>query len=162
MANLKPFIKSTFITGLLLFAACSNGKHLVTSPVSMAPIHASPAAPSTPAASAKLPYSDVYFEFDCSELSTASQEQLRKNAEWMAAHPAKKVLIEGHCDERGTNEYNMALGERRARSAKNYLTGIGVTSFRLRTISHGMERPLDSGHDEAAWAKNRRAHLAVE
>jgi peptidoglycan-associated lipoprotein len=79
----------------------------------------------------------------------------------MKANPNIKARIEGHCDERGTNEYNLALGDRRANSAKEFLLNLGIAENRLTTISHGEEKPIDPGHDEAAWAKNRRAQFAI-
>ncbi|MBI5816250.1 MAG: peptidoglycan-associated lipoprotein Pal [Nitrospinae bacterium] len=104
---------------------------------------------------------DIHFEFDKSDLSAEDRELLKKNGEWMKSHAGVKVQIEGHCDERGTAEYNLALGERRATAAKNYLTSLGVEADRLYTISYGKELPIDPGHSEEAWAKNRRAHFLV-
>ena len=105
---------------------------------------------------------DIYFEYDKSRLLPAAREVLKKKAQWLRDNPEAIALIEGHCDERGTNEYNLALGERRARSAKTYLTDLGISSSRLTTISYGEERPLDSRQTEEAWAKNRRAHFEIE
>jgi peptidoglycan-associated lipoprotein len=104
---------------------------------------------------------DVYFEFDKSQLLPREKESLKENAAWLSAHPKVKVLIEGHCDERGTREYNLALGERRALSVRAYLASLGIDSQRLFTISYGEDRPLDPGDNEEAWAKNRRAHLKI-
>jgi peptidoglycan-associated lipoprotein len=104
---------------------------------------------------------DIYFAFDDYELSAAAQTILQKNASWIKNNPRAKVQIEGHCDERGTNEYNMALGERRANSAKKYLIKLGIKEAQLSTISYGEEKPLDPGHTEDAWAKNRRDHLKI-
>ena len=104
---------------------------------------------------------DVHFDFDQFSLTAKAREVLAKKASWLLDHPGVNVEIEGHCDERGTNEYNLALGERRAYSAKKYLTAAGVETNRLSTISYGEERPLDTGHNETAWAKNRRAHLRI-
>ena len=86
---------------------------------------------------------------------------MEKNAAWLQAHRQAKVLVEGHCDERGTVEYNLALGEQRARAARDSLVGLGVAAERLRTVSYGKERPLDPASSEVAWAKNRRAHFTV-
>ena len=99
---------------------------------------------------------NIYFDFDRSELKPEAQANLKKKAEWLRKNPKFIVRIEGHCDERGTNEYNLALGERRANAAKKYLMELGVPDNRLRTISYGEERPADPGHDEEAWHKNRR------
>jgi len=107
-------------------------------------------------------YDDVYFAFDSSALDAAAQSLLSRKAEWMDANPAAVVLIEGHCDERGTSEYNIALGDRRAEAAKAYLVNLGIADARLKTVSFGEEKPVDPGHSEESWAKNRRAHFAVE
>jgi len=105
---------------------------------------------------------DIYFEYDKATLLPAARELLKKKAQWLRANPDSIILIEGHCDDRGTNEYNLALGERRARNAKTYLTDLGISSSRLTTISYGEERPVDPGQTEEAWAKNRRAHFEIE
>jgi peptidoglycan-associated lipoprotein len=98
----------------------------------------------------------IYFDFDKSELKPAAQETLTKKASWLKANRDYSVRIAGHCDERGTNEYNLALGERRANSAAKYLIALGVGEDRISTVSYGEERPADTGHNEEAWAKNRR------
>ena len=103
----------------------------------------------------------IYFNFDSSDLSEASRSTLSKNAELLGKQPSLKVRIEGNCDERGSDEYNMALGERRAKAAKDYLVNLGVQSDRLSIISYGEEKPADDGHDEAAWAKNRRDEFVI-
>jgi len=105
---------------------------------------------------------DVYFEFDSSALTMSAQEVLKRKAEWLRDNPDRRVVIEGHCDERGTNEYNLALGDRRAASAKQFLSDLGVSTSRLSTISYGEERPVDPRHNEEAWAKNRRAHFVLQ
>jgi peptidoglycan-associated lipoprotein len=102
---------------------------------------------------------DVYFGFDRSDLTPSAQDQMRSNGAWLAANPSRGAVIEGHCDERGTSEYNMALGERRAMAAREYLIGLGIDPARMQTISYGEERPVDPGHSEEAWAKNRRVHF---
>lgn len=104
---------------------------------------------------------DVYFDFDKSELREDARERLARNAEWLRAHPEFEVTLEGHCDERGTNEYNLALGERRAAAARDYMVSLGVTGTRLRTISYGEERPQCTASEEGCWSKNRRAHFLV-
>jgi peptidoglycan-associated lipoprotein len=104
----------------------------------------------------------IHFEFDKSRLLPRAKEVLRNNAKWLLAHTDVEVTIEGHCDERGTNAYNIALGDRRAKSTKGYLVDLGVDPDRLATISYGEERPLDTGHNEAAWAKNRRAQFVID
>jgi peptidoglycan-associated lipoprotein len=105
---------------------------------------------------------DIHFEYDKSRLLPEAKEILTHKAGWLEAHPDVSVIIEGHCDERGTNEYNMALGDRRAGSAKSFLIDMGITPERLTTISYGEERPVDPEHNEEAWAKNRRAHFVID
>lgn len=104
---------------------------------------------------------DVCFDFDSAILTEAAQNILKKKASYLEKYSGVSVTIEGHCDERGTNEYNLALGDRRAESAKNFLINLGIASSRLKTISYGEEKPLDTGHDEEAWSKNRRAHFII-
>jgi len=104
---------------------------------------------------------DIYFDFDKYDLRTDARTTLDRKASFLNQNSSIRVQVEGHCDERGTNEYNMALGERRANAAKQYLTTAGISAGRLSTISYGEERPLDPGHTEAAWARNRRAHFVV-
>lgn len=103
----------------------------------------------------------VYFDFDAADLSEQARAALTKDAGLLQKQPATKVRIEGNCDERGSAEYNLALGERRAVSAKKYLVTLGIAEGRLSTISYGKERPAVQGHDEAAWAKNRRDEFVV-
>jgi peptidoglycan-associated lipoprotein len=107
------------------------------------------------------PLSDVFFAFDSFLLSEEAQRVLQKNAEWLRSNPEAQIVIEGHCDERGTVEYNLALGERRAQSVKDYLVNLGISADRLFTISYGKERPFVLGHTEEAWAQNRRAHFLL-
>ena len=107
------------------------------------------------------PLKPVYFELDSSELSPANQKALDDNAALLKRYTNWAVTIEGHCDERGTAEYNLALGERRAIAARAYLVSLGIAADRLRTVSYGKEFPFDPGHDEAAFAKNRRAHFVI-
>jgi len=101
----------------------------------------------------------VHFDYDSSNLSTSSRKQLAENGEWIKSNAGVTVQIEGHCDSRGSVEYNLALGERRAKSVKNYLVGLGVDSKRLTIISYGEEKPLDTSDSEAAFSKNRRANF---
>ena len=105
---------------------------------------------------------NVYFEFDSSVLLPAAQEVLKRKAAWMQVSPDASVIIEGHADERGTPAYNLALGDRRAESAKAFLTDLGIDATRLATISYGEERPVDMGSTEEAWAKNRRSQFVIE
>ncbi len=108
------------------------------------------------------PLKDVYFDFDKYDIRPGDAKILDENAKWLKANPNHLVLIEGHCDERGTNEYNLALGERRAKSTLNYLASQGVQANRITLISYGEERPLCTEHNENCWAKNRRGHFLVK
>lgn len=103
----------------------------------------------------------VYFNFDSADLSEDSRSTLTKNADYLSKQSGVKVRIEGNSDERGSDDYNMALGERRAKAAKDYLVNLGIASDRLSTISYGEEKPVDPGHDEEAWAENRRAEFVI-
>jgi peptidoglycan-associated lipoprotein len=107
------------------------------------------------------PLKPVFFAYDSDELDGPARDALNADAEILKAYPTWVVTIEGHCDERGTAEYNLALGDRRALAAKNYLLSLGISGDRIRTVSYGKEFPFDPGHDEAAWAKNRRAHFML-
>ena len=107
------------------------------------------------------PFQPVFFLLDSFEIEGAAQQALSANAEILKKYPTWVITIEGHCDERGTAEYNLALGEKRALAARTYLVSLGVPADRLRTVSYGKEFPFDPGHDEAAWSKNRRAHFVV-
>jgi peptidoglycan-associated lipoprotein len=107
------------------------------------------------------PLKPVFYELDSSDLSTVSQKTLDDNAALLKRYPSWAVTVEGHCDERGTAEYNLALGERRAITARAYLVSLGIPANRVRTVSYGKEFPFDPGHDETAFAKNRRAHFVI-
>lgn len=104
---------------------------------------------------------DVHFDFDKYDIRPEDAEILKENATLLKKYTNVKIQIEGHCDERGSIEYNLALGERRANNTKQYLTTLGISPDRISTISYGKERPLDPGHNEEAWAKNRRAHPII-
>ncbi len=104
----------------------------------------------------------IYFGYDSSELSDSARRILRNNADWLKAQGDVNVLVEGNCDERGTIEYNLALGERRADSVRGYMTKLGIQRSRVRIITYGEERPVDPGHNESAWSKNRRAAFVLE
>ena len=110
----------------------------------------------------KGPLDDIYFAFDSYKLDGAAKATLDKNAAWLKANADKGVIIEGHCDERGTTEYNQVLGANRARSGFNYLRNAGVEASRMSTVSYGEDRPFDPAHNEEAWAKNRRDHFEVK
>ncbi len=107
------------------------------------------------------PLKPVFFPLDSSDIDPAGKAVLDENAAALKQHPTWVVTIEGHCDERGTAEYNLALGDRRAAAAVAYLRSLGIAADRLKTVSYGKEFPFDPGHDEAAWSKNRRAHFVI-
>jgi peptidoglycan-associated lipoprotein len=115
-------------------------------------------APITPASS---PLKDVLFDFDRYDLSSDARTILRGNSEWLKSNPSARVEIEGHCDDRGTNEYNLALGAKRAQSAREYLSTLGVAADRLSTISYGEEIPVCKEQTESCWRQNRRARFVV-
>ena len=131
------------------------------------PVPAEPIASDTLAASdidalnRNSPFQPVFFAYDQDTIDEAGQQALNANAALMKKYPSWIVTIEGHSDERGTAEYNLALGERRALAARNYLVSLGIPADRLRTISYGKEFPFEPGHDEGSWYKNRRAHFVV-
>jgi peptidoglycan-associated lipoprotein len=104
---------------------------------------------------------DIHFDFDRYDIRPEDTQILKENAALLSKYPQVKVQVEGHCDERGTNEYNLALGERRANAAKKYLLSLGISTDRISSISYGEEKPQDTGHDEEAWSKNRRGHFVI-
>jgi peptidoglycan-associated lipoprotein len=110
----------------------------------------------------KGPLDDIYFAFDSYKLDASSKATLDKNAAWIKNNAGKRVTIEGHCDERGTTEYNQVLGANRARAAYNYLRGAGVDASTMSSVSFGEDKPFDPRHNEEAWSKNRRDHFVVE
>jgi peptidoglycan-associated lipoprotein len=114
--------------------------------------------PSTPESS---PLRDVYFDFDRYDVTGDARQTLQANAQWMKNNPSARIEIEGHCDERGTNEYNLALGARRAQAVRDYLVSLGISAERLSTISYGEEIPVCTEKNEACWQKNRRARFVI-
>lgn len=147
----KVLLKAFFIPSILFFIGCGNNCVKV---VAQAP------PPPPPPPTTEL--GDVFYAYDSSVLNMASQNQLDENVQWMMENQSESIIIEGHCDERGTNEYNIALGERRAESARGYMVNAGADPLRMQAVSYGEERPFDPGNDETAWAKNRRAHFVVQ
>ena len=107
------------------------------------------------------PLKPLFFALDQSDVDAEGQKVLQENAAIMKKYPAWQITIEGHCDERGTAEYNLALGERRALAAKNYLVSLGIPADKVKTVSYGKEFPFDPGHEDNAWQKNRRAHFVI-
>jgi peptidoglycan-associated lipoprotein len=138
-----------------------------TPPPAPTPTPPPPPAPSGPRPGSQADFlasvsaDRVFFDTDKYDIDDADKATLQSQAAWLAKYPQVKVTIEGHCDERGTREYNLALGDRRANAAKNYLASLGVDPARMTTISYGKERPEALGSDEEAWAKNRRAVSVV-
>jgi peptidoglycan-associated lipoprotein len=131
-------------------------------PTPAAPSTAAPATPPRPSEFAEnANLKDIYFDFDKYDIRANDAKALDTNAAWLKTND-NLVLIEGHCDERGTNEYNLALGERRAKSTMNYLVSQGVQASRITIISYGKERPVCTEHTEDCWAKNRRAHFLTK
>jgi peptidoglycan-associated lipoprotein len=174
---MRPVLSSVTLVALLLtflFVGCSKEEPppptAEAQPRPAAPLPPAPApAPALPPSGSSISQQafqefqnqDITFDFDKYDLRTDARGILDRKAAFLNQNSSVRSQIEGHCDERGTNEYNMALGERRANAAKQYLTTAGISTARLSTISYGEERPLDPGHNEAAWARNRRAHFVI-
>lgn len=168
------------LTGALLALALLSGCAHKPKPAPAAPTTPAPATtqpvptptppPPPPPAPAPAPapavksadFGTVYFDFDSANLSDQSRGTLDQNAKLLREHADLHVVIDGNCDERGTTEYNQALGEKRAQAARDYLVSAGIQASRIDVISYGKERPVDPGHDESAWAKNRRAGFALK
>jgi peptidoglycan-associated lipoprotein len=156
--NLK--IVTAFAAALLL-AACASSKEPATTTDTGTTGATGQAAPGS-AEDFQVNVGDrVYFDYDSYEIRGDAQTTLQKQAAWLQQYANYTILVEGHCDERGTREYNLALGDRRANAVKNYLVALDISPARILTISYGEERPADPGHDEAAWSKNRRAVTTV-
>ena len=160
-------VLATMLFMVVAVAGCGGKKAVDETPVdtgSSAPVEETseqPVEESTQAPSDMSPVSlnDIYFDFDQYNLSSEAKSTLEANARELKRMSDAGVTIEGHCDERGTKAYNLALGEKRANAAKDYLVTLGVTASRINTISYGKERPFETGSNESAWAKNRRAHF---
>lgn len=171
--RLKPRIASRALIGLAIVLALAPGCSSRKKVTSEAQIEPPPAEsnlppssdneklppPSTESSGERLSLEDAFFDFDDFSLRADAKSALEKDGKYLEKNSDAKVVIEGHCDERGSVEYNLALGEKRARAAKDYLVSYGIPTTRLTTISYGKERPFDTGHDESSWAKNRRAHV---
>lgn len=157
------FLKSSLLLSVVIASmslnSCTDDKKKVVEPVA-APTTETPAAPVADA-NANLVTTPIYFGFDDYTLTSEAQSTLTAMGEALKANKSAVVQIEGHCDERGTVEYNLALGERRAQSVKNFLTQQGVEGARLSTISYGEEKAVVPGHTESEWVKNRRAEFVV-
>jgi len=168
---MKKFVLTVTLTSAIALAGCAKKapEELPSAPVtSSTPAPTPPPAPSGPVPGS---YEDflasvagqdtIYFDTDKYDIDDADAAALRSQAQWLQRYPNVRATIEGHCDERGTRDYNLALGERRANAAKNYLVGLGVDASRLTTVSYGKERPKALGSNESAWAQNRRGVFAV-
>jgi peptidoglycan-associated lipoprotein len=132
-------------------------------PIPSPPGVSSSALPGGGAAAAGIsPLKDVFFEYDKAAIEAAQKSTLDDNVRWLKANLAARILVEGHCDERGTAEYNLGLGDRRAKAVRDYLLTSGIAASRIGTISYGKERPFAFGHDENAWKQNRRVHFSLQ
>ena len=160
------------LIAVLVLTGCSKKEEVAESappPPPAAPVETPPSTPpadTTPpptdeAGSVQNQLKDVYYDYDSANLSSEAQSTLDADGKVLMDNASVSVQIEGHCDERGTVEYNLALGDRRAQSARDYLVRYGVPASRLSTVSYGEERPFATGSDESAWAQNRRAHFVV-
>jgi peptidoglycan-associated lipoprotein len=161
---------ATLLAGMLVALGCSSRKQVTTADTTPPPApptetETAPPPPSAPPPSETTTepqasaLQDAFFDFDAADLRADAKSALENNGKYLERAGSASVVIEGHCDERGSVEYNLALGERRARAAKDFLVSYGIPATRLTTISYGKERPFDAGHDESAWSKNRRAHF---
>lgn len=155
------------LTVVFLLSSCAKfaeffGEEEVkpATPIQEPPAAGAPSA-QQPMAGKESPLKDIFFDFDKSAIRNDAKPSLNENLQWLNANSTAQIAIEGHCDERGTSEYNLALGERRAKAAKDHLVAAGINARRIKTVSFGKERPFAMGHDETAWKLNRRAHFVV-
>ena len=154
-------------TALLAACASDNKDDMGSADMGSTQPAAAPSAPSGPAMDSAEYFSQVvgngvYYDLDEYSLNGAAQATLRGQASWLSQNPSRSIVVEGHCDERGTREYNLGLGERRANSAKDYLVSLGVAPSRVRTISYGKERPVCVASNESCWSRNRRGVSVVQ
>jgi len=187
-ASKKVVVVMGFLCVVISAAGCANkavvkkdeplvSKEVVTKPVvapsnqkkeekkALAPSQAAPAPASQQSSNtsaSQTAFEKVYFDFDSSDLNKSARDSLTRNSEMLLKEHNTKLSIEGHCDDRGSAEYNLALGERRAKAAANYMKTLGVKPDRLSIISYGKERPAVQGNDEAAWSKNRRDEFVIQ
>jgi len=158
------------LAGALAGLGCASRKQVTTTTPetpSSAPAETEAPPPPPPSTDSgvtepQVSLQDAFFDFDEAALRSDAKTALENNARYLERNGTARAIIEGHCDERGSIEYNLALGERRAKAARDFLVSYGIAAGRLTTISYGKERPFDSGHDESAWAKNRRAHFVAK
>jgi peptidoglycan-associated lipoprotein len=161
--------KAGMLALLVVALGCASRKQVTTAEVEPPPpppaqeeTTTPPPPPAQSEPEVRLTLTDAFFDFDEAALRADAKSALENNAKWLQKNTGSGVVIEGHCDERGSVEYNLALGERRAKAAKDYLVSYGISASRLTTISYGEERPFDPGHSETAWAQNRRAHFVAK
>lgn len=160
--RIKEVVIAIAIAAVMVMQGCSHTKkEAAAAPETAAQQVVTPEPEETDVMAEGKILNTIYFDFDKSDLKPSSIEVLKKIGDWLIKNPDKKIRIEGHCDERGTDEYNIALGERRALAAKNYLATMGVPMQNVSTLSFGEEKPADPGHNEEAWAKNRRAEFKI-
>ncbi len=145
----------------LMFAGCAKKTEVVTEAAPAAPMAAPTVAPVATPTVMKPSSNSLYFAFDMADLDAAARATLDGYATWLNANAAENVTVEGNCDERGSREYNLALGQRRADSVRDYLTSAGVEASRIDTVSFGEERPVCKGSGEACWAQNRRGDIVA-
>ncbi|HEU4335630.1 MAG TPA: peptidoglycan-associated lipoprotein Pal [Candidatus Eisenbacteria bacterium] len=159
------------LAALLVAVGCASRKQVTTTDVETPPPPPPAQEETTPPPpppqqqtepESRATLTDAFFDFDEASLRADAKAALESNAKWMQSNSGASVIVEGHCDERGSVEYNLALGERRAKAAKEFLVSYGIAANRITTISYGKERPFDPGHDESAWAQNRRAHFVAK
>ncbi|HXV14570.1 MAG TPA: peptidoglycan-associated lipoprotein Pal [Candidatus Krumholzibacteria bacterium] len=167
---IKRLMVLAAILSLVAVAGCGGKKAVEPTPTdtgSSTPVEEPQEAPVEETSSGNtdmspISLSDIFYDFDQYNLTSEAKGTLEANARELKRVGDAAITIEGHCDERGTKAYNLALGDKRANAAKAYLVSLGVTSSRITTISYGKERPFDTGHSESAWAKNRRAHFVTK
>jgi len=157
------------VAATVLLAACAsdNKDDMGSADIGSTQPAAAPSVPSGPAMDSAEYFNQVvgngvYYDLDEYSLNGAAQATLRGQASWLSQNPSRSIVVEGHCDERGTREYNLGLGERRANSAKDYLVSLGVAPSRVRTISYGKERPVCVASNESCWSRNRRGVSVVQ
>lgn len=178
MRNFSPVLIAAMIVAFIVIAGCASRSQPAATQVEAPSPPPAPSSAPTPAPTSAPPRFDamgslqqrfaaeagerVYFALDSVTLNAEARAVLDRQASWLAANPAVAILVAGNCDERGTREYNIALGARRAQATADYLAARGVQAGRIRTISYGKERPIDAGSDDGAWSRNRNAHTLVE
>ncbi len=169
LSGLKLF---TVLAAATFLAACATPAEETVDTSAATTAQPAPAAPSAPSTPSIIPGSQedlvlnvgdrVFFAYDRYDLDSEAQDVLERQAAWMNRYPQVTLIVEGHCDERGTREYNLALGERRANAVKEYLVSLGVNPGRVETISYGKERPVALSHNESSWSQNRRGVSVVK